>query len=250
MVRTTSGFDYRPASETLAAGPDPNLSQYGPDQPCQRKACIATARHNGGAHLDPRSEHYDGPDTQIGALTHRVRPYAFQLLHLARRAGWNVHLVQLALHTMTDEIHRLGEQIAAARVDRDRGIRAAAERAENCDVHGADLRYERHQAYWLWMQGIALDEQRTAWLSAVHNITQLVADDSDNPATRAILATAEGQALAKAIRSIAAAAGRSQERIRRRYDGPTQVACAQAGQCEHPAPPPHVACQPEPAATQ
>jgi hypothetical protein len=106
--------------------------EYGPDRPCRRSACATTDPHLGGAHIDPRNPLYDGPTTTVNALPMVARDACYNLLH----AGASVpDLVDLA-----NEIHRLRDQVAAVRVDMDRQVRAAMQRAGDCEEHGKDIR--------------------------------------------------------------------------------------------------------------
>jgi hypothetical protein len=106
-------------------------TEYGPDKPCRRTACADGPPHLGGAHIDPRNPLYDGPTTTINALPMTARDACRNLL----AAGASVpDVVDLA-----NEIHRLREQVAAVRVDKDRQVRTAMQRAGDCEEHGKDI---------------------------------------------------------------------------------------------------------------
>jgi hypothetical protein len=106
--------------------------EYGPDRPCKRTACATADPHLGGAHIDPRKPLYDGPTTTVNALPMAARDACYNLLH----AGASVpDVIDLA-----EEIHRLRDQVAAVRVDMDRQVRAAMQRAGDCEEHGKDIR--------------------------------------------------------------------------------------------------------------
>jgi hypothetical protein len=106
--------------------------EYGPDKPCKRTACADGPPHLGGAHIDPRNSLYDGPDITVNALPMAARDACRNLL----AAGASVpDVVDLAR-----EIHRLRRQVAAVRVDMDRQVRAAMQRAGDCEEHGKDIR--------------------------------------------------------------------------------------------------------------
>jgi hypothetical protein len=106
--------------------------EYGPDKPCKRTTCADGSAHLGGAHIDPRSALYDGQDTTVNALPMAARDACRALL----AAGASVpEVVDLA-----QEIHRLRRQVAAVQVDKDRQVRAASERALDCEAHGKDIR--------------------------------------------------------------------------------------------------------------
>lgn len=200
----------------------------GPTDPCERTSCAAEPAHPGGAHLDPTHPLYDGPDISLSALPAAVRLPAFALLHAARHDSWQLITVHRALHAFAREIHGLRDQIAAVRVDRDRGIRDALARAEDCTEHGEGLRHERHQAYWFSRLADRLDAERIIWLTAVDQTDEALAGRTDEPAT--------------AIRAHIARV-RRQARTARAATAPTLADCRRAGRCEHPATAPHAACR-------
>lgn len=106
--------------------------EYGPDKPCKRTACANGNPHLGGAHIDPRNPLYDGPEITVDALPMVARDACRRLL----AAGASVpDIVDLA-----EAVHRLGDQVAAVRVDMDRQVRAAIAWAADCDEHGKDIR--------------------------------------------------------------------------------------------------------------
>ncbi|MEV8504507.1 hypothetical protein AB0368_06700 [Actinoplanes sp. NPDC051475] len=201
----------------------------GPLDACQRSTCAGEATHPGGVHLDPTHRLYDGPDISLRALPSAVREPAIALLHAARRDSWNLTAVHMALHRLAREIHRLQAQVAAVQVDRDRSVRAAIARAEDCAEHGPDLRYEQHQAYWFSRLVEAKDAERVVWLSAVHDINRALTGRSDD--------------WAAALRAHLAQIQRQAAKTRAGGDAPTLADCQRAGRCEHPPTDPHVACQ-------
>lgn len=205
------------------------MNDEGPQAPCRRDACADGPAHLGGAHLDPTSEHYDGPDGTLRVLPLSCRKAAQNLLHTARREGWDQQIVNVALDALAREILDAKRHVAAASVDKDRGIREAMKRAEDCVQHGDDIRHEAHQAYWFWLQNQSLDQQRTAWLGACHDIEQAFRNDTSD--------------VGKWVRKRVQAAGAEQTRIRKRYEPPTHADCEKAGKCEHPPAPPHGACE-------
>lgn len=107
-----------------------------PNQTCERTACADRDPHAGRIHLDPTSDLYDGPDIMLRALPHAVRDQAFALLHTARKQGWDQRIVDRALDALGNEIHRLRDQVAAVRVDKDRSVRHASAQALDCEHHG------------------------------------------------------------------------------------------------------------------
>lgn len=98
---------------------------------CTRLACSGpdVPVHEAGRHLDQRSEHYDGPDTLLGATSVYVRASARKIITEAPELTAEVVDLVTYLDFMRD-------QVAAAHVDRDRGIREASARALDCDAHG------------------------------------------------------------------------------------------------------------------
>lgn len=204
------------------------MNDFGPAAPCRRTACVGGPAHPGGAHLDPSTEHYDGPDTALHALTYRCRPSTAELLHTARADGWNVRLVETALHHLMAEIGRLNREVAAVRVDADHKVTEAMKRSEDCKVHGATIRQESHAAYNFSVLAERTNAERVAWLSAVHHIREAVAK-RDDP-------------LAAAVIKFCDAAGRDADRARKRFNPPSMADCEKAGGCQHPFPEPHDAC--------
>lgn len=98
---------------------------------CTRLACSGpdVPVHEAGRHLDQRSEHYDGPDTLLGATSVYVRASARKIITDA--PGLTPEVVDLVTY-----LEFMRDQVAAAHVDRDRGIREASKRALNCEAHG------------------------------------------------------------------------------------------------------------------
>lgn len=206
-----------------------SAAEFGPDKPCRRTACAETPAHLGGAHLDPRNDLYDGLDSKLAALTYRCRPSASALLNAAKQDGWDVRLVQIALHDLIDEVDARHREAVACRADRDRGITEAMQRAEDCEQHGADIRYERHQSYWCSVEADRNNAERVAWVDAAFQIREAFANRSDP--------------LAKKVVAFIDAAARGADRARKRHAAPTFADCQKAGRCEHPAPAPHAACE-------
>lgn len=98
---------------------------------CSRLACSGpdVPVHEAGRHLDQRSPFYDGPDTLLGATSIYVRESARTIVRTAPELTPEVVDLVTYLEFMRD-------QVAAAHVDRDRGIREASARALDCDAHG------------------------------------------------------------------------------------------------------------------
>lgn len=140
--------------------------EYGPDKPCQRTACTAGEPHLGGAHIDPRNPLYDGPTTTVNALPKTARDACRNLL----AAGASVpDVVDLAR-----EIHRLRDQVAAVRVDKDRQVRAASERALDCEEHGKDIRRLEEQVDHFDKAAARDNAGRLALLGGLHPIEDAI----------------------------------------------------------------------------
>lgn len=170
-----------------------------------------------------------GPDTAMRALPSGPRTAGFAVLHAARADGWRVPEVEAAMREMSREILRLREQVAAVQVDRDRGIRDAMKRAEDCVEHGATIRSESHQAHWFSVLADANNEERVAWLSACQEIRKAFAEQQ----------TDIGRQVVKFID----AAARDAKRIQGRRSAPTFADCQRAGRCEHPPTGQHAPCE-------
>jgi hypothetical protein len=137
-------------------------TEYGPNKPCQRTSCAAGGPHLGGAHIDPRSPLYDGPEITVNALPAAARDACYNLLH----AGASVpDVIDLA-----KEIHRLLDQVAAVRVDMDRQVRAAGVRALDCEEHGKDIARLEEQLTHSDKSARQNDAGRVALLSGFHAI--------------------------------------------------------------------------------
>lgn len=111
-------------------------NRFDPSRPehavtCTRLKCSGpdVPVHQAGRHLDQRSEFYDGPDTLLGATSMYVRDSARKIIRTAPELTPEV--VDLVTY-----LEFMRGQVAAAQVDRDRGIREASARALDCDAHG------------------------------------------------------------------------------------------------------------------
>jgi hypothetical protein len=142
-------------------------NEYGPDKPCRRTACADGDPHLGGAHIDPRNPLYDGPEITVNALPIVARDACYNLLH----AGASVpDVVDLAR-----EIHRLRDQVAAVRVDMDRQVRAAMQRAGDCEEHGKDIRRLEEQVAYFDNLADRNDAGRVALLGGFHAVEDAIA---------------------------------------------------------------------------
>jgi len=147
-------------------------TENGPNAPCRRTACAEYGAHRGGLHLDPASALWDGPEITIGALGHQQRDAAWTLRRLATVD--NRHEVDVAVYTFAREIHRLREAIGHLRVDRDRSVRAASERALDCVEHGkiiVDLEAQVHKCDTARRH---TEDARRVLLGLLHQITSTV----------------------------------------------------------------------------
>lgn len=168
-------------------------------------------------------------DISIGGLgAGRKKPYQ-ELLSLARAEGWHVERFEELLAEMADELHRQLDRCAQLMVDKDRAVRAALLRAEDCEAHGEAIRFEGHQAYWFSRLAEAHDEERVAYVGALFALTEAMKANPDWPG-------------ADAVAKFVADAHRAGDRARKRFAAPTLADCQRAGKCEHPAPEPHAAC--------
>jgi hypothetical protein len=140
--------------------------EYGADKPCRRTACATADPHLGGAHIDPRNPLYDGPTTTVNALPMAARDACYNLLH----AGASVPDVVDLAH----EIHRLRDQVAAVRVDMDRQVRAASERALDCEEHGKDIRRLEEQVHHFDKAATRDNAGRLALLGGLHPIEDAI----------------------------------------------------------------------------
>jgi hypothetical protein len=151
------------------------LNQYGPDKPCQRTGtCTEAGPHLGGAHLDPRDALYDGPSTTINALPHQARDAARALLS----GGAPVPEVI----DMAKEILRLRSEVAAVRVDMDRQVRAALQRADDCTEHGKEIVRLNEQVQFFDEQARKNDAGRLALLGLLHAVEDFVRSYREGPA--------------------------------------------------------------------
>jgi hypothetical protein len=170
----------------------------------------------------------------LNAVDAGPRKAMWALLSAARANGWDVPLVEASLAELAEDLLRARRSAAAAHVDRDRGIREALARSEGCATHGAEIRFESHQAYAFSMLAEAHDEERVTWLTAAMNLRDAFAhaDPAKVDKELADKVVARVNAVDSAIK-----------KIRKRYNAPTHADCQRAGRCEHPPTVPHAACR-------
>lgn len=112
-------------------------NRYDPYKPehkvaCQRTPCAGLDPHPGGRHLDQRDELYDGPQTQLDAASMHIRDSARKIIREA--SALTPEVIDLITY-----IEHLQNQVAAVRVDRDRQVREALRRSEDCAAHGEEI---------------------------------------------------------------------------------------------------------------
>lgn len=195
--------------------------------PCRRTTCDTVSPHPGTDHLDPASDLYDGPEYRLDALPDSCQNSAHALLFTARDQGWDGRIVETALHELAGEILRLREQVAQVRVDKDRGIRAAMARAEDCVEHGADIARLGHDLHWMWIHAKQMEEAATGHQTSLYHVEDLV--------------RGREEPLAEAVRRQIQFGRRAVKQRHARYEPPTAEQCAKAGGCKLPEP--HAACE-------
>lgn len=198
------------------------MSRFDKDTTCERTICAARDPHLAGRHLDPRDELYDGPGTMLAALPEEAYNPAVRILRQA--PALMPEVVDLCHY-----IERLRRQVAAAQVDKDRQVLAAAKRAEDCEHHGEEIRHQRHQAHWFSVLADANDDERAMWVQTCFGMVQLFQNNDPQQAARYEKALKKGSQAANRIRS--------------RHTAPTVADCQRAGRCEHPDTKPHRACE-------
>lgn len=102
---------------------------------CGRTGCteLERAPHPAGAHLDQRSEFYDGPDGALGVASVYIRDSARTIIREAPA-------LMPEVMDLVNYVEFMRRQVAAAHADRDRGIREAQARSESCDHHGEQVK--------------------------------------------------------------------------------------------------------------
>lgn len=142
------------------------MSDYGPDKPCKRDMCADEPAHLGGEHIDQRSPRYDGPSITVNALNAKPRKAARLLLAAGAPMPEVIDLVQ--------EIHRLGQQVAAVMVDKDRSVRAASERALDCADHGHLIKFAEESGHFFAEQAERNEAARVALVGVLHTLKDAV----------------------------------------------------------------------------
>jgi hypothetical protein len=154
-------------------------NRYDPSAPnhkvtCGRTKCaeLERAPHPAGVHLDQRHEFYDGPDSQLGALSMYVRDSARKIIRDA--PALTAEVVDL-----TTYIDFLEDQAAHTRVDRDRGIREAMARSESCEHHGEEIKGLGEQVRAFDKASARSEAGRLAVLGMLFAVDELVRQHKD-----------------------------------------------------------------------
>jgi hypothetical protein len=112
--------------------------------------------------------------TSIQAMNSTPRKAAYAI---ARAVDGNEELtevIETALADLVGEVHRLKDAWAAVMVDKDRSVRAASERALDCDEHGKVIADLEKQADAFSKEAHKNDKARRALLSGITAFDDLV----------------------------------------------------------------------------
>lgn len=147
-------------------------NRFDPSRPehaatCTRLKCSGpdVPVHQAGRHLDQRSEFYDGPSTLLDATSVYVRDSARKIVREAPELTPEV--VDLVTY-----LEFMRGQVAAAQVDRDRGIREASARALDCDAHGEVIKGLEDQVTALDASQRRTEAGRLALLGFLHAVDE------------------------------------------------------------------------------
>lgn len=134
---------------------------------CGRMKCSGedVKVHQAGAHLDQRSEFYDGPGGALGVASVYIRDSARKIVREAPALMPEV----MDLVTYCDFMRT---QVAHVQVDRDRGIREAMARSESCDHHGEEIKGLADQVHAFDAAQRRADAGRLALLGFLHAVDQ------------------------------------------------------------------------------
>ncbi len=142
------------------------------------------------------------------------------------------------LEELRREIVSYQQRLGEAYADRERGIRDAEKRAEDCAEHGAEIRYLRHQTHNYWLAAEAADEIRKIYVGLNFHLEDALAKEPD-PGAEPIPA----ELRIKMALAVLANIKKAVLAARRRHVPVTLADCPRAGTCEHPAPPATCACE-------
>lgn len=122
--------------------------------------------HQAGAHLDQRSEFYDGPGGALGVASVYIRDSARKIITEAPALMPEV----MDLVTYCDFMR---DQVAAVSVDKDRSVRAAMARSESCEHHGEEIKGLGEQVSAFDAAQRRADAGRLALLGFLHAVDEL-----------------------------------------------------------------------------
>lgn len=140
-----------------------------PDKPCGRTKCASpdVRVHLGKEHLDPRSDLYDGPGSLFQVLPLAVR-------ESARKIAREHPDVMPEVVDLANQIQRLRDQVTHVRVDRDRQVREAMARSEDCEHHGTEIRLLGEQVHAIGEAERRNDQGRVALVGFLQVIDDVV----------------------------------------------------------------------------
>lgn len=132
---------------------------------CGRMKCsgAGVTVHQAGAHLDQRSPFYDGPSTTLQATSIYIRDSARTIIDQAPD-------VMPEVMDLVNYVEFMRRQVAAAHVDRDRGIREAQARSESCEHHGAEIKALGEQVHAFDAARERNEQGRRALLGFLHAV--------------------------------------------------------------------------------
>lgn len=186
--------------------PQQRDTDRGPDQPCQRVACINSAGpHLAGRHLDPRDELYDGPHSTLTVLPLSCRDSARKIVDQAPA-------LMPEVIDMAQEIERLRDQVAHVQVDADRKVREAMARSESCEHHGQEIVELGRQLHAADRRASAEEAGRIALLGFLQVVRDFVDAHRKGTAPGGLTVAKVVDALAKAIKKTEAAHTRAWKR--------------------------------------
>lgn len=147
-------------------------NRYDPTRPehratCQRSTCAGQPAHPGGRHLDQRDDLYDGPGSALQVAPLAVRDSARKIVREA--PALMPEVIDLVNH-----IEFMRGQVAAVSVDKDRQVRAASERALDCDSHGEVIRGLERQVTAFDDSARASEAGRMVLLGFLHVVDELL----------------------------------------------------------------------------
>lgn len=149
-------------------------SQYDPGNRahtalCGRTRCSGAdvTVHQAGAHLDQRSEFYDGPSSTLQATSLYIRSSA-------RKIITDAPALMPEVMDLVNYVEFMRTQVAHVQVDRDRGIREAQARSESCEHHGAEIKALGEQVHAFSEGERRHNAGRVAVLGLLHAVDELV----------------------------------------------------------------------------